>query len=192
LVRERLLGEGQLLRQLWTLFQEENTGFRPWQSEMDLSADMGDVRISGKVDAVWRNADTDALAVVDFKTGKWLPERREIDKFERIQLLLYCLAVEQQWPQNEVAGALYIHLPVLGEPKRKVVLATPSGKASLGAGRTRPLEWNTERREALITHVQTWVAGIRSGMFEAMPLPMRCRSCEFRLICRYPRRWESY
>ncbi len=192
LVRERLLGEGQLLRQLWALFQEESTGFRPWQSEMGLSVDLCDVRISGKVDAIWRNADTDALAVVDFKTGKSLPERREIDKFERIQLLLYCLAIGQRWPQNEVAGALYIHLPVHGEPKRKVVLATPSGKASLGAGRARPLEWNSERREALIAHVQTLVAGIRSGMFEAMPLPMRCRSCEFRLICRYPRRWESY
>jgi ATP-dependent helicase/DNAse subunit B len=144
-----------------------------------------EVRIGGRIDRV----DVTQLAggigfwVIDYKTGRGQHyTAAAIERFERLQLPLYAIAVEKVFFAGQAARPLGLaYWLVTGEGAKPVL---PSRKNEL-------LRWLTdaERWVKFRTQLEAWVATlvkhIRAGNFPLAPRSDNCTdTCRFGPVCR--------
>jgi hypothetical protein len=143
-----------------------------------------EVRISGRIDRV----DVAELAggevgfwVIDYKTGKGEHYTgRAIAEFQRLQLTLYALAVEEVLLADRRARPLGMAYWLLSEAGPKVVLPARGHVQWL----TESERWRAVRR-TLEGWVATLVSHIREGKYPLRPRSEHCTlTCDFGQICR--------
>jgi putative RecB family exonuclease len=120
---------------------------------------VGRFRVVGAIDRVDRTGPT-SIRVRDYKTGRLLPTRAEVD--ESLQLSLYCLAARELWPWAETVE---LQLDMLRHDER---LRTSRTDEQLDGAR-RYLEALGERTE-------------RDTEFDPRPGP-NCVHCDHKVQC---------
>ncbi len=135
-------------------------------TEVDFQVEVGDARISGRVDRLERDSDG-RLVVVDLKTGQSKPKSEELPTHP--QLGTYQLAIEHgafAELGTESGGALLVQL---GRPGRDAEQAQ------------QPLADSTDPRwaRAVVDHM---AARMRGGQFLAT-VNGRCQICDVRTSC---------
>jgi ATP-dependent helicase/DNAse subunit B len=148
-----------------------------------LHDEAGDVRISGRIDRVDVAPLADGLGfwIIDYKTGRSEHyTSKAIQEFQRLQLLLYALAVEEVLLDGQQARPLGLAYWLVVENGPKVVLPV-----------RQPVAWFTDAgkweavREQLREWVLTLVRHIRQGAFPLAPRREHCtETCPYGQICR--------
>jgi ATP-dependent helicase/DNAse subunit B len=143
-----------------------------------------EVRVSGRIDRVDVAELSDGSAgfwIIDYKTGSSTHYTgTDLDKFVRLQLTLYALAVEEVLLAGRRARPLGLAYWLVGEKGPKV--AMPARNAVL---------WLTEtgKWQAVRGTLQKWIAKlvthIRGGDFKLQPQSEKCtETCAFGQVCR--------
>jgi ATP-dependent helicase/DNAse subunit B len=176
-------------------FLEKSFGLPPEAGEepsppLLLDIDGVQVRLGGRIDRVdlARLADGIGFWVIDYKTGRaQYHGAKELESLERLQLLLYALAVERVLLPTESARPLGLAYWMVAESGPKTVL--PSTKQHT-AWLSQPACWATVRLQ-LERWVATLVRHIRSGIFPLKPRSENCTdTCDFAQVCRISQsRW---
>ncbi len=143
-----------------------------------------EVRISGRIDRV----DIAPLAegvgfwIIDYKTGRGEHYTSSaLVEFQRLQLTLYALAVEEVLLQEHGARPLGLAYWLVTDEGPKVVLPTEKNK-TLWLNETK--RWR-QVREVLEKWVLTLVSHIRQGSYPLKPRSEHCtQTCDFSQICR--------
>jgi ATP-dependent helicase/DNAse subunit B len=142
-----------------------------------------EVRISGRIDRIDTAQLPDGVGfwIIDYKTGhSGHYTSPDLQKFRRLQLTLYALAVEQVLLAGQQARPLGLAYWLVTEKGPKVVL--PSKGQLVWFHETD--RWR-EIREQLQRWVITLVANIRQGVFPLKPRSEDCtKTCDFSEICR--------
>src|SRR5262249_21807763 len=156
-----------------------------------------EVRIRGRIDRVDLAELDDGIGfwVIDYKTGR--PQHytgRDLQTFQRLQLTLYAVAVENVLLAGQQARPL-------GMAYWLVVDTGP--KQALPPNPRQPAAWlsDTERWPVIRRQLERWVAtlvtNIRQGTFALKPRSETCtETCEYAQICRIsqartvPKTWE--
>ncbi|MDB5312447.1 MAG: hypothetical protein JWO38_6649 [Gemmataceae bacterium] len=192
----RYRGHWQEFRRPW---QEKHAAPIPYGFEMDfgvpggnaaeaLTIRVGDVevRLGGRIDRVdVTDAGGDALGfwVIDYKTGRatnYSPA--QVERFEKLQLPLYALAVERVLLKDRPARPLGLAYWLVTDTGPKPML--PAGKRALLTWLSDPGRWVTFR-EQLEAWVAQLVGHIRAGDFPLAPRSEHCTdTCRFGPVCR--------
>src|SRR5262249_3532886 len=127
--------------------------------------------------------DAAGFWVIDYKTGRATNySAAQVEKFEKLQLPLYALAVERALFKDRPARPLGLAYWLVTDTGHKPML--PAGKRAAQAWRADPAKW-PKFREQLETWVATLVARIRAGDFPLAPRSEHCTdTCEFGPVCR--------
>jgi RecB family exonuclease/superfamily I DNA/RNA helicase len=191
----RYRGHWQEFRKPW---REKNATPTPFAFEADFGvpgeneADplvirVGDVevRIGGRIDRIDVTDTGDGLGfwVIDYKTGRASSyAASQVERFEKLQLPLYALAVERVLLKDRPARPLGLAYWLVTDTGPKPML--PSGKRSLLAWLTDPGRW-ARFREQLEAWVATLVSHVRAGDFPLAPRSEHCTdTCRFGPVCR--------
>lgn len=142
-----------------------------------------EVRISGRVDridATTKEGDT-VFWIIDYKTGRGSHYTGSaLLDFQRLQLTLYALAVEQVLLADKNARPLGLAYWLVGEKGAKVVLPKRGGALWL----SETSEWQ-RIREQLQQWILTLAQNIRLGVYPLKPRSEDCTStCDYGQICR--------
>jgi ATP-dependent helicase/DNAse subunit B len=148
-----------------------------------IRADGLEVRISGRIDRIDIAPLPDGVGfwIIDYKTGHSTHyTSTDLQKFRRLQLTLYALAVEEVLLAGQQARPLGLAYWLVTEKGPKVVL--PSKGQVVWFHETE--RWR-EIREQLQRWVITLVTNIRQGVFPLKPRSEDCtKTCDFSEICR--------
>ena len=144
-----------------------------------------EVRIGGVIDRI----DTVELGtelgywVIDYKTGRAANyTASQVERFEKLQLPLYALAVERVLFKDRPARPLGLAYWLVTDAGAKPVL--PAGKRSLLTWLADPGRW-AKFRDQLEAWVATLATRIRSGDFPLSPRSDHCTdTCGFGPVCR--------
>ncbi len=192
---KRYRGHWNEFRKPW---REKNVTPKPFQFEADfgvpgedvaealvISVGGIDVRIGGRIDRVdVTDLDgTHGFWVIDYKTGRASNfQSAQVERFEKLQLPLYALAVERVLFKGSKARPLGLAYWLVTDIGPKGML--PSGKRAL-------LSWLTDagKWEQFRTQLEMWVATlvrhIRAGDFPLSPRSEHCTdTCAFGPVCR--------
>ena len=143
-------------------------------TEYELNETIQNIQLKGRADLIFM--DETSVEVIDIKSGK-LPTKKDIGRYDYIQLGVYLLLIEK-------------------------VFKTPNMKASLIAKDqhfSTPIDSNndafSEHMSGLKTHIFKLVDLISSGKFDptdavsdARLMQQQCRVCEFYHICHFRER----
>lgn len=146
--------------------------------DVPLNPDDPSVHLTGSMDRLEQHLDSDALQVVDFKTGSSYPSKQQLQ--DHVQLGFYQVAIDR--------GAA-AHLEVDGTP----LGAAPVGGAELvhldvQKGTKDPTLPRISQQEALnadslaLDQIDHAVSVIRSEKYPATPCSA-CTYCDFRRVC---------
>jgi RecB family exonuclease len=138
-----------------------------------LTTPTGPIRARGMIDRV-DVVDLDgreALLVVDYKTGT-PPSAKDVERGRDVQLPLYVEAVEQLFGKPIAGGEFH----AVGRDK--------ATSFTVWTRRAAPL---AERRAAVLEAIGEYVAGMRAGRFDALPVHECPSWCAYREICQYSR-----
>lgn len=166
---------------------------RPSTGELIREPEPGSLEFKGRVDRIDQD-DAGRLALFDYKSskasasqhGSWL-------KDNRIQLLLYALAIENgltQLDARPVLAALYYVARPFSRTNGFLVDGVEQNLYEIKDKRTKN-HLSAEGKTALFREgqalVQKAVEGILSGRFAAAPRdPAQCKTCEWSSLCRTP------
>jgi ATP-dependent helicase/nuclease subunit B len=144
-----------------------------------------DVRIGGRIDRV-DVADlegTHGFWVIDYKTGRAANyQPGQVERFEKLQLPLYALAVERVLLNDRPARPLGLAYWLVTDSGPKGML--PSGKRNLLSWLSDAGKWERFRAQLEIW-VVTLVQHIRAGDFPLSPRSEYCTdTCAFGPVCR--------
>jgi ATP-dependent helicase/DNAse subunit B len=171
-------------------FLEKSFGMDPQPGEepakpLVIVVDGVEVRLRGRIDRVDVADLEDGLGfwVIDYKTGRSEHYTAEdLQSFQRLQLTLYALAVEQVLLAGKKARPLGMAY---------WLVAGSGHKVALPADRYRPTVWLEQLdhwpavRDTLERWVTTLVRNIREGTFPLKPRSKDCTArCEFAQVCR--------
>jgi ATP-dependent helicase/DNAse subunit B len=191
----RYRGHWNEFRKPW---REKNFTPKPFRFEADfgvpgekvdeaLTISVGgiDVRIGGRIDRV-DVADlegTQGFWVIDYKTGRASNyQASQVERFEKLQLPLYALAVERVLLKDRPARPLGLAYWLVTDSGPKGML--PSGKRSVLSWFSDPAKWERFRTQ-LEMWVSTLVRHIRGGDFPLSPRSEFCTdTCDFGPVCR--------
>jgi ATP-dependent helicase/DNAse subunit B len=144
-----------------------------------------EVRIGGRIDRVDLTEVGEAVGfwVIDYKTGRAANySAAQVERFEKLQLPLYALAVERVLLKDRPARPLGLAYWLVTDTGPKPML--PSGKRSLLAWLSDPGRW-AKFREQLEAWVARLVGHIRTGDFPLAPRSEHCTdTCQFGPVCR--------
>lgn len=158
-----------------------------------LPSDMAGVVLDGKIDRLDRAHDGSArLAVLDYKTGGW-PQRRDVDTFEEMQVLLYAAAVAAGAVSVPAAGGATVKVTAIAEgayyglkpeacgvrDKLELPELDGSGRARLRQGAARLLRLALDAAAPDGPFPLVPRARIGEG-----PAQLPCLRCDFRGVCR--------
>ena len=161
---------------------DEESGAKP--NDPLLIAENGfEVRISGRIDRV----DVAELQgeigfwIIDYKTGSGTHYTgRALAEFERLQLTLYALAVQEVLLKNQNARPLGLAYWLIGEAGPKVVM--PMRNHTQWLNETD--RWRVVR-ETLREWILKVVGHIRQGVYSLRPRSEHCtQTCDFGQVCR--------
>ena len=160
---------------------------------MSLDTVSGPMMVKGTIDLVCRIVDTDTYVVLDFKTGKQLPTKADIQAGRSCQLPLYMIAARRLDGVDRVIGSLYTQLDSYACRSVVMTCETEAKQSVFGLRRERPVNQSDAYFESFVTHMGDVARQIES---HAMALPdtfsgAACRLCAFKLQCRYPGRFQS-
>ena len=151
-------------------------------------ADEQAVSLAGKIDRIdVLGEDGDAFVVMDYKSGRSLPSRRDILLGTSLQLPLYVLAAQNVIFKGTQSTAASAEVYGLAEQKRSELRKRPTGTDADKAA--QDAKWG-QLIETATGFVRDYVGGIRRGQFPVFVRDERtCPShCEFRQVCRYSER----
>jgi ATP-dependent helicase/DNAse subunit B len=144
-----------------------------------------EVRLGGRIDRVDLTEVGGAVGfwVIDYKTGRAASySAAQVERFEKLQLPLYALAVERVLLKDRPARPLGLAYWLVTDTGAKPML--PSGKRALLAWLTEPGRW-VRFREQLEAWVATLVGHVRAGDFPLAPRSEHCTdTCPFGPVCR--------
>ena len=144
-----------------------------------------EVRLGGRIDRIDLTEVGGAVGfwVIDYKTGRAANySAAQVERFEKLQLPLYALAVERVLLKDRPARPLGLAYWLVTDTGPKPML--PSGRQSLLTWLTDPGRWLTFR-EQLEAWVATLVGHIRAGDFPVAPRSEHCTdTCGFGPVCR--------
>jgi ATP-dependent helicase/nuclease subunit B len=144
-----------------------------------------EVRVGGRIDRIDLTEVGEAVGfwVIDYKTGRAANySAAQVERFEKLQLPLYALAVERVLLKDRPARPLGLAYWLVTDTGPKPML--PSGKRALLAWLTDPGRW-AKFREQLESWVATLVGHIRVGDFPLAPRSEHCTdTCRFGPVCR--------
>ncbi|MBV9123173.1 MAG: exodeoxyribonuclease V subunit gamma, partial [Planctomycetes bacterium] len=142
-----------------------------------------EVRIRGRIDRVdvADLEDGTGFWIIDYKTGRaGHYTGSDLKNFQRLQLTLYALAVEQVLLAGQQARPLGLAYWLVADGGPKVALPARN-----------PFTWFQETaawgkvREQLLSWVATLVSNIRQGTFPLKPRSRECTAtCDFSQVCR--------
>jgi RecB family exonuclease len=163
----------------WDAFRiasvEESFGPRPHDHypPLKLTTPAGKtVLVQGRIDRIDQRDDTEALALIDYKSSSTPRSLTETTSGRDVQLAIYLLAVEQVIAQatgQRVERAAFLHL---------------------GSGKLSKALTDAEREEALQAmreRVDEVVAGVEKGNFAVHPRDDCAPNCAYAGICRLHR-----
>ncbi|MCI0702471.1 MAG: PD-(D/E)XK nuclease family protein [Planctomycetia bacterium] len=207
--RELWLLEGKRLARAAARYRDHWHEFRkPWMEKKStpapfaLEADFGvpgenvpdplvltvgnvEVRIGGRIDRVdvAEAGGETGFWVIDYKTGRATNySASQVEKFEKLQLPLYALAVERVLLKDKPARPLGLAYWLVTDTGHKPML--PSGKRAVLSWLADPAKWH-RFREQLESWVTTLVTHIRGGDFPLAPRSEHCTdTCPFGPVCR--------
>jgi ATP-dependent helicase/DNAse subunit B len=156
----------------------------PMADALVIQADGVEVRIGGRIDRV----DVADLAgevgfwVIDYKTGRGQHyTTASIERFERLQLPLYAVAVERAMFPGKTARPLGL----------AYWMVTAEGAKPVLPGKRKPLSWLADPAAwaKFRTQLESWVATlarhIRAGDYPLAPRSENCTdTCQFGPVCR--------
>jgi len=157
--------------------------------------------LTGRIDAIYAIHDTEMLLIVDYKTGSKPYAKKDLDTYRNMQLPLYILMAQKQYPDKEVVGAAIIYARHR-EPGIDIMAITPEGKEALDLKRKRPKSLDAVYHHDTLFHTAQVIDSIRAGQFGLSEVPIAepflskrkelCVHCTYRWTCSFPERWESY
>jgi hypothetical protein len=126
---------------------------------------------------------TTGFWVIDYKTGRGTNyQASQVERFEKLQLPLYALAVERVLLKDRPARPLGLAYWLVTDTGPKGML--PSGKHSVLSWLSDPGKWERFRAQ-LETWVSSLVQHIRAGDFPLSPRSDHCTdTCAFGPVCR--------
>jgi RecB family exonuclease len=135
-IAERRLAACRLKRMIRNLFEmeaEAASDIRLLNTEMwvggQKGADVGGLRILGRIDRVDCTPEGGGLFIFDYKSGS-IPAGSELGTEKALQLPLYMLAVMNEHPQAAVLGGAYLSLT----EKKRAGFVTAGAEHHLGRG----------------------------------------------------------
>jgi RecB family exonuclease len=144
-----------------------------------------EVRIGGRIDRIDLAEVGGEIGfwVIDYKTGRAANYvAAQVERFEKLQLPLYALAVERVLLKGRPARPLGLAYWLVTDTGAKPML--PAGKRSALAWLADPGKW-AKFREQLEAWVATLVTHIRGGDFPLAPRSEHCTdTCQFGPVCR--------
>jgi ATP-dependent helicase/DNAse subunit B len=143
-----------------------------------------EVRVSGRIDRVDVAELSDGSAgfwVIDYKTGSSAHyTSTDLAGFQRLQLTLYALAVEEVLLAGRISRPLGLAYWLVGDKGPKIALPTRSELLWLA----ETAKWRAVR-ETLQKWVARLVAHIRAGAFPLQPRSDKCtETCAYSQVCR--------
>lgn len=143
---------------------------------LDLGPDVGEVRVTGKIDRMDRIDD--AVVIIDYKSGSTKIPLREAETGRNFQMMVYLAAAERILKQNrqpgaprEVRGGLFWHL----------------GSREISGTDADPEKERAAFQKAR-EHLARYVLAVRGGDFSTAPARSeggRChKHCDFHQLCR--------
>ena len=121
--------------------------------------------LTGILDRLDKNPETDEYEIIDYKTGKKMPSQAMLE--DNLQLGVYSLAISDRWKQvapENITASLYF--------------LKHNDKVSINISREK-LEQVKKRILTIITEIEK---RLESQEFEPTPGPL-CDWCEFKKIC---------
>lgn len=167
------------------------------QIDPDLKYDQpisaGDVGLRGKIDRI--DVGENIFRIVDYKTGKTISGRKELDRGISLQLPIYLFAVEYMLAAKtetpiEAAAGVY---DVLRSPvQEKLGLGNNEYRDQAFTVKKSSRQIVNDRKELTgviaqaVRFVNEYVDNIAAGNFPVMPKApeLSCRHCNFQTICR--------
>ena len=144
-----------------------------------------EVRIGGRIDRVdmAEFAGEAGFWVIDYKTGRATNySSSQVERFEKLQLPLYALAVERVLLKGKPARPLGLAYWLVTDTGAKPML--PAGKKAAQSWLANPEKW-AKFREQLEGWVATLAGHIRAGDFPLAPRSEHCTdTCAFGPVCR--------
>ena len=134
----------------------------PWYLEKDFTVTFEGIRLKGRIDRIDKVGDNNGVPlveIVDYKTGKY---KEKLYKNDKIQLLIYQIALEDQGLKPVNLRYYYLH-----EDKQE-------STSFLG----KPEEIAKTKKEIVET-----VEKIKRSDFPANPSEFNCKHCDFKNIC---------
>lgn len=142
-----------------------------------------EVRIGGYIDRVdlVQLDETDAFWVIDYKTGRATNyQASHVERFEKLQLPLYALAVERVILGSRKARPLGLAYWLVTDTGAKTMLPTKKAQSWLADAEAWP-----KFRDQLEAWVSTLATHIRMGDFPLAPRSETCTdTCGFGSVCR--------
>ena len=142
-----------------------------------------EVRISGRIDRVdvARLSEGVGFWIIDYKTGRTEHyTSKALAEFQRLQLTLYALAVEEVLLAGQQARPLGLAYWLVAGAGPKVALPTRNQVLWFNESE----RWRQVRRQ-LQDWVVTLVANIRGGVYPLKPRSETCtQTCQFSQVCR--------
>jgi len=155
--------------------------------------------LTGRIDAIYAIHDTDMLLIVDYKTGSKPYSKKDLDSYRNLQLPLYILMAQKQYPDKEVVGAAIIYARHR-EPGIDVMAITTEGKQALDLKRKRPKSIDAVYHHDTLFHTAHVIDSIREGKFGLSEVPIAepflskrkdlCAHCRYKWACSFPERWD--
>lgn len=153
----------------------------------------GKVKLRGKIDRI--DSGDSSFRIIDYKTGKHIAGKNEIDLGMSLQLPVYLYAVERIFAANlsrQRSGAAGIYYKLYHPVKEKVGLGSAEHRdeAFIVEKKTKEVVASdrelAEVIERAIRYVNDYVDGIAAGIFPVEPkLPQKvCEHCDFNSVCR--------
>jgi hypothetical protein len=160
-----------------------------------------DFYLTGRIDAIYAIQDSDMILIVDYKTGSKPYAKKDLETYKNLQLPLYILMAQKQYPDKKVVGAAIIYTRHR-EPGIDIMAITAAGKSALDLKRKRPKMVDEIYHHDTLFHTASVIESIREGRFGLQNVPVAeaflpkrketCAHCHYRWICDFPERWESF
>lgn len=151
-----------------------------------LKGDKGDIFISGRIDRIDIDEESQTFMVIDYKTSATLHSGKSIKEGEAFQIPVYLMAVESLLLRQHVPlGGIFISFYELSQRKGLAITFTDHEEILGKAYQITFDEWQTLKKKVSSTLIAL-THRIRNSDFAPKPRePQICRSCDYRDICHY-------
>lgn len=160
-----------------------------------------ELAINGAIDMILKDATQPGIAILDYKTGKNIPTKADIDKFRHLQLPIYLMVAKQLYPDTPILGGILFQINSPDKCEKKVLISTKEAKKDIfKLDRKHPARLDREFEENLITHISLLYGLISTAYFSHNHHPklaeskflrkQTCLSCAYWNACQYPERFK--